>query len=371
MKIIWKIWYSLILICIVFLVSEKTNAQELKVLTSPTLFTFINSDDSENKTIEPSAVVPIGDGRFLLVADDKDDGAGNSLKIVEAATGKILKVITKTRLQPLPKEPKWEALAKDDEGNYYVVGSHNNAEAPKLATRSLMFRFRLVNEAEQDARKIEIDETSKRELDVKESLTTLELYSSVPSNNKVKIEGLAVRKTDCGKELIIGLREPLDVTKADTVKVYAAIIPNAGDNKAVIKLALKPLFQFNAEKTADNTPFKLSSVEYVQDLKGFLVLTSTETTDANNKPVFHGNALWFVKDEMIKDARPKNFADGYGNVTVQKILEFQPTLKAEGICLLSQKDQKTFRFAIVFDNDAKDSGIGGKMQFLELSTAQN
>jgi len=370
MKVTWKIWSSLILVSIVFLVSEKTVAQELKVLATPAPVSLKNSDDSENQTIEPSAVEPIGGGKFLLVADDKDDGNGNSLKIIETSTGKVLKTLTK--IQSSDKNPKWEALAKDEQENYYVIGSHNNADAQKLARRSLMFRFRLNNEMEQDAAKIEIDAASVRELDVKESLTALQLYSTVPANNKVKIEGLAVRKTVCGQELIIGFREPFDITKADTVKVYSAIIPNdAFESKAIIKLSLKPLFQLNAEKTADKTPFQLSSIEYVQDLKGFLVLTSTETKDASNKAVSHGNALWFVSDEMIETARPTNFSESYKTAPTQKVLKFQPSMKAEGICLLSKRNQKTFRFALVFDNDAEETKIGGKMQFIELSTAPN
>ena len=368
MKRICNISNLLILWTVIFWLATTTTAQDLKVLAAPTPFNLMNSDGSENKTIEPSAVALIGNGKFLLVADDKDDDAGNSLKIVDAATGKVLKLITKVRLQPSPKEPKWEALAKDDQNNYYVSGSHNNKDADKLANRSFMFRFKLENESEQDAQKIEIKVGSKQELDIKESLTALKLYNAEPSDNKVKIEGLAVRNNGCQQELIIGFREPFD-----TVKVYSAIVPNNNAvNNLPIKLSLKPFFHFNAGNTADGTQFQLSSIEYVPDLKGFLVMTSTETTDpTTQKPVFHGNALWFVRDEMIEVARPAEFSESYKPVAAQKVLDFQLTLKAEGICLLSRKDQQTFRFIIVFDNDAKDTKIGGKMQFLELSTTQN
>jgi hypothetical protein len=364
MKVIWKIWYLLILVSFVFSVSERAFAQDLKILTTTEPLFLKNSDNSENQTIEPSAASPIGNGKFLLVADDKDDGKGNSLKIIEVSTRKILKTLQK--FQPSKKNPKWEALAKDETGNYYLIGSHNNADAEKLAARSLMFRFRLKNEAEQDAEKIEIATDSVRELDVKESLTALQLYSPNPPDNTVKIEGLAVRKNGGQQQLIVGFRLP-----SCRVKVYFAVIPNdSSENKAIIKLSLKPLFQFNAGETADNTLFQLSSIEYVQDLKGFFVLTSTETADAAGKPVFHGNALWFVSDKSIQPLRSAVFTDSDKLVPAKKILDFQPLLKAEGICLLS-KDQKTFRLAIVFDNDAEDTKVGGKIQLIDLSTAQS
>lgn len=364
MKFVWKIWYLLILVSFVFPVSERVFAQDLKVLPISEPLSLKNADESENHLIEPSAAATIGNGKFLLVADDKDDGNGNSLKIIEVSTRKILNTLPK--LQSSKKNPKWEALAKDETGNYYVIGSHNNADAEKLAARSLVFRFRLKNEAEQDAKNMEINPDSIRKLDVTGSLTALQLYSPNPSENTVKIEGLAVRKNGDQQELIVGFRLP-----SCKIKTYFAVIPNdTPENKKVIILSLKPLFQFDAGTTADNTPFQLSSIEYVQELKGFLVLTSTETTDTAGKTVFHGNALWFVSDESIKPLPSAVFTDSDKVVPAKKVsADFQPALKAEGISLLS-KDQTTFHLAVVFDNDAEDTKIGGKIQFIDLSTAQ-
>jgi len=42
------------------------------------------------------------------------------------------------------------------------------------------------------------------------------------------------------------------------------------------------------------TPYRLSSIEYVQEWKGFLVITSTE----DDKNMFHGNKLWFIPDSL-------------------------------------------------------------------------
>src|SRR5262245_28485107 len=78
---------------------------------------FLTADKgSEDRRIEPSGVVAIGDGSLLLVACDKNA----CLSVVEAATGRIKQSFS---LGVLDKRPKWEALAHDDEGAYYVIGS--------------------------------------------------------------------------------------------------------------------------------------------------------------------------------------------------------------------------------------------------------
>lgn len=356
-KILWAVVIALFLT----IYSENIKAQEIKLLTRETAVVFKNIDGSDSKAFEPSAVEPIGNGKFLLVADDKDV-KGKSLKIVEAATGRVLKTLD--RIQPVDKNPKWEAMAKDEQGNYYVIGSHNHVDdEQKLALRSLMFSFRLENEMEPDGMNIAIDTKTIKPLNVKDSLTSLGLYNHIPANNTVKIEGLAVRTNGTQKELIFGFREPSNI-----VQVYLATIP--GDelkNPALFKFSLERFFQFDAGTTSDNTFYKLSSIEYVQDLKGFLVLTSTETAGIDGKPVFHGNALWFVSNKASKDAQAKLLTAGDKSTMAQKIFEFEPAMKVEGICLLNSRKNKTYRIGLVYDNDAEDSGLSGKMQFIELA----
>jgi hypothetical protein len=351
----WKMFGVIALFLCFVIYAENISAQELKVLNRSEPVGFAN-----DAAIEPSAVEAIGNGKFLLVADDKD-ADGKSLKVVEAATGKMINLLDK--IQPTKKNPKWEGMAKDEFGNYFVIGSHfEEADAERLASRSLMFSFRLVDENEQDGTKIAIDTATIKPLNVKDSLTSIGLYNIIPAQTKAKIEGLAVKTNGCRTEIIVGLREP-----ADFVQVYSATMPTDELKNALpFALSLKPLFQFNAGKTSDNTPYKLSSIEYIAGLKGFIILTSTETT-VNNKPVFHGNALWFASDSAIEAAQPKLLTDNFKPAKVQKVLEFEPTMKAEGICLLSANTPNTFKLAIMFDNDTKDSGMLGKMEFLSLA----
>jgi hypothetical protein len=343
------------MLAVIFTV-ENADAQDYKInqLAEPLTFKDRKADRTltDSTTNEPSAVAVIGNGKYLLVADDKDDGAGNSLKIVEADSGIFIKLLK--NIQDSPKNPKWEAITRDNDGNFYVIGSHNNPEdVSKLAARSRLFRFHLVNEAETDPMKFEICTDSVRELDVKESLTSLNLYGSA-APRKVKIEGLAARTNGNRKELVFGFREPFDATTAAT-QIYIAELPTGEIGKGVItKLLLKPFFQFaaGAPKLSPNTtePYRLSSIEYVKSLNGFLVMTSTE--DTTNK--FHGNAIWLVSGEK----------DNFKTIQAKKIYEFKPEMKAEGLSIFPSMDNKKFRLVIVFDNDAKSPGM---IQFLELS----
>jgi hypothetical protein len=81
----------------------------------------------------------------------------------------------------------------------------------------------------------------------------------------------------------------------------------------------------------------------------------------------NGNSLWFISDKAIEDAQPKLFSDNYKPATVQKLLDFEPTMKAEGICLLPNNTPSIFLPAIMFDNDTKDSGMLGQPEFLSLA----
>ena len=165
---------------------------------------------------------------------------------------------------------------------------------------------------------------------------------------------------------MFGLREPSLFTE-----IYSAELPPENEIKkdSVIKLSLKPYFRFDAGTTSDKTRLKLSSIEYAPALKGFLLLTSSETTviaaNGEGKPVFHGNVLWFVGDEQIKTAQ--------SSVKAERISEFEPTIKAEGFCLLPSNDQKITRLAIVYDNDTEDFNKAkadkiplGMLQLVEL-----
>ena len=82
----------------------------------------------------------------------------------------------------------------------------------------------------------------------------------------------------------------------DKVRVFVADITSAPSPDAEIEL--KPAFSFLAEPR-DGLPSELTSLEYVPELAGCLVVTATE--DEEN--AFHGNTLWFVPDGQTDQAR--------------------------------------------------------------------
>jgi hypothetical protein len=347
-------------------------AQEIQVTATEKPFTFKLTDKTDDRITEPSAVETIDkDGKYLLAADDKSDASPLNLRIIQASDGRVIKPF---QIPDAPEKPKWEAITKDEQGFFYLIGSHaakNGDNAAKLLARSHLYRFRLI--MNEDPSKIDVDKSSITEFDIKSSLKELKIYTDNPSEENVKIEGLAFKTIEGKKHLIFGLSEP-----SALVQIYSAAFPTVEKKGEIIKLSLKLYFQFDAKTTSDKTPFKLSSIEYVPNWKGFLILTSSETTEkaanGKDKPVFHGNAIWFVSDEKIKASRPAKFSESIKPVEAQKVPEFEvKTMKAEGFCLMPTTDKKITRLAIVFDNDTEDMKkaepdkfLVGMMQFIEL-----
>ena len=294
--------------------------------------------------LEASAVEPIGDGRLLLVADDKVNG----LMVVEAATG--LRVGPPLTSTAFPSEgAKWEAMARDDAGAYYLIGSHSGRPS-ELAAHSYLLRFRLKGGG-ADGAALAIDESSVTRFDIAEALAREGLYNLAdPTKNRVKIEGLAVRSVAAGvaaagQQLVIGLREP------DTpITAYAAQIPSGTTGTgAPQRLALRKLFTFPAG-TRESVRSQLSSLEYVPGWQGFLIVTSSEDND--NK--YHGNTLWFKPD---------------GQSAPRKIAVFGVGIKAEGLCLLGTETVQGYavaRIALVYDNDAARTKAPSLIQMLTL-----
>lgn len=315
-----------------------------KVIHNGDLISFFNSDGTENKVLEPSAVQAINE-RYLLVADDKLA----NLLIVEAASGKIVKPLS------IPgftiEKPKWEAMTSDGQF-FYIIGSHavkTDDPSKKLAARSHLLRFKLTN-VDGDVSKIEID--SVNELDIKASLSKLALYNPDPKDNSVKIEGLAVRSKDSKNELFFALREPHNAMWVFSSEIASNPKPNE-------ELNLRLSFSFDAG-TVGLVPLRLSSMEYIPQLDGFLVITSTE----DEKNSFFGNALWFVQNASIRNYQP------WKPVSASRLWFFDQQMKAEGICLLPGSTGEKTRLAIVYDNDAEDTQKTGRMRIIELSKGQ-
>ncbi|HKO99927.1 MAG TPA: hypothetical protein VJU86_23335 [Pyrinomonadaceae bacterium] len=112
-------------------ITTGTHAQEISE-SGPVVFF------KDQPNIEPSGVLPIGDGSYLLVADDNT----RDLLIVEKQSGKILRANLVVR--GLNRNADWEAMAKDG-ADFYLIGSKGPRE--HFVTGSTKRDFRIVFDA--------------------------------------------------------------------------------------------------------------------------------------------------------------------------------------------------------------------------------
>ena len=322
---------------------SRATAQELR-LEPTSLPAPILVDGKVDRVIEASGVEPLGDGRRLLVAHDKHP----SLFIVETATARVLgKPITSPKF-PAPSPlggPKWEGIARDSEGNFYLIGAHTGKTDEERTAKSVLLRFR-INDSDSPS----IDDASVVSWHIARSLAANLQAEGLPpaAVAKRKIEGLAVRESrnaggSIKRELLIGLRAP-----TDKVRVFEADI--SGSPSPDAELELKPAFAFAAE-SREGLPSELTSLEYVPELAGSLVVTASEDEDN----AFHGNILWFVPDGVTGQA--------------QKVATFEVAMKAEGLAVLGVEktaDQTAVKLLITYDNDPHATKIPSRIQTATL-----
>lgn len=309
-------------------------------LESATLPAPILERGNVNVVIEASGVEPIGAGRRFLVAHDK----APALHVVDAATGALVGApITSTKF-PAPSRtgPKWEGMARDLDGNFYLIGAHNGKTDEERTSKSVLLRFRL-----KDSDSPAIDDASVVRWEISRPLVGALKAAGLDDSavGKRKIEGLAVRDRSGRRELAIGLREP-----GDKVRAFVADVTNA---KRDAVLDLQPLFAFQAEPR-EGVPSQLTTMEYAPTLGGFLVITASE--DANN--AFHGNTLYFV-------------ADGETSRAV-KIATFEVAMKAEGLAILGSEHsagRTTVHLLLTYDNDPHSTRIPSRFQTVNLVRA--
>jgi hypothetical protein len=305
---------------------------------------LVDAAGKPNLVIEASGVEPIGDGRRVLVAHDKHP----ALFVVDVATGRIVGEPFTSAKFPEPSKlggPKWEGMARDAEGNYYIIGAHVGKTDEERTCKSVLLRFRL-KDSDQPA----IDDASVVSWHIARSLESALKAQGLDAKAVAerKIEGLAIRETrkadgSTTRELAIGLRAPTDKVRAFVADITAPPSPDA-------ELELKPLFTFEAEKREGFTS-ELTSLEYVPALEGYLVVTASE--DENN--AFHGNTLWFVHDGVTDRAR--------------KIATFEVAMKAEGLAVLAAEKngpRTDVKLLITFDNDPHATRIPSRFQTATL-----
>ena len=295
-------------------------------------------------TIEASGVEPIGDGHRILVAHDKHP----ALFVVDVATGCIVgEPITSAKF-PEPSKlggPKWEGMARDAEGNYYIIGAHVGKTDEERASKSVLLRFRL-KDSDQPA----IDDASVVRWDISRSLESVLKAERLDPRavGQRKIEGLAIRESrkpdgSACREMAIGLRAPTDKVRAFVADITATPSPES-------EVELKPLFTFQADPREGFTS-ELTSMEHIPALGGFLVVTASE--DETN--AFHGNTLWFVADGIHGPAR--------------KIATFEVAMKAEGLTALGTEtdgSRTSVKLLITYDNDPHATKIPSRFQTATL-----
>ncbi len=313
-------------------------AQDLE-LTQSTLPQPFLEDGSVNGVIEASGVEPLPDGRRFLLAHDK----APALHVVDLATGRLEGSPLVSARFPVQNGagPKWEGMALDSEGRFYIIGAHNGKTDQERATKSHLLRFQLKAQGDPV-----IDDASVASFHVARAIESALKAQGVSPElvAERKVEGLSIREqkgTDGSlrRELLIGLRAP-----TDRVRVFAADLSTPPSPDA--ELELKPLFTFEAERR-EGFVSELTAMEYAPALKGVLVVTASE--DKAN--AFHGNTLYFIPDGTTDRAT--------------KVAVFEPAMKCEGLTVLSSEAEggaTKVKLLFTFDNDPHATKIPSRFQ---------
>ena len=231
-------------------------------------------------------------------------------------------------------------MALDSDGNYYLVGSHSGKSDEERAASSAIVRFRL-----RGGDSPAIDDASVTRWDISRSLEAALHVQKLDEKQLAerRIGGLAIREVGGRRQLVIGLSAPDDKVRAFAADITTTPSPDAS-------LELRPMFTFDAGQ-CEGVAARLTSLEYVPAMSGFLVLTATE--DANH--AFHGNTLWLVADGETRRAR--------------QYTTFEVAMKAEGLTVLGVQASghlTTIRILIAYDNDAHATKIPSRFQTATL-----
>jgi hypothetical protein len=314
-----------------FAVSALAHHYRLESASKPAPFL---RDGRADVAIEPSGVAPLGDGRRVLVADEK----AAALHLVDVATGAIVGApLGSSKLPPATKMgPSWEGMAVDSEGNYYLVGSHSGKSDEERAASSVVLRFRLRSDDPPA-----IDDASVVRWDIAGPLEAALRAQGLDAARVAEREvgGLAVREAGGRRELVIGLRKP-----DDKVRAFAADITDAPSPDATLRL--RRLFAFDAGRREGIAP-QLTSLEYVPVMGGYLVLTAM--VGADNK--VHGNTL-----SLVNSGQPS---------TARSYATFEAGMKAGGLAVLGVKatsHQTEIKLLITYDNDPHATGLPSRFQ---------
>jgi hypothetical protein len=300
-------------------------------------------DGRVDDAIEPSGVAPVGDGRRVLVANEQ----AVSLQVVDLATGAILGEPLGSAKFPASTAPgpNWGGMARDSEGNYYLIGSHGGKDDVERAASSVVIRFRL-----RAGEPLAIDDSSVVRWDVARALEAALRSEGLDASRVAqrRVEGLAVREGGGRRQLVIGLSQP-----DDKVRAYSADITTAP--KSGTELKLRPVFAFAPGPREGVVP-RLTSLEFVAEMGGFIILTSSVGADN----AFRGNTIWYIPNYEKEAAIPYE--------------TFEKGMKAGGLAVLgvtSTGDRTEINLLITYDNDPRASGIASRFQTAKLVHERN
>jgi hypothetical protein len=291
-------------------------------------------DSRPDAVIEPSGVAPLGDGRRVLVADDKSA----SLHVVDVSTGALLATpLGSSKLPPTTQTgPSWEGMALDSEGNYYLVGSHSGKSDEERAATSTVVRFRL-RSGDPPA----IDDASVVRWNIVGPLEAALRADGLDAARVAEREvgGLAIREVGGRRELVIGLRKP-----DDKVRAFAADITDVPSPDAT--LSLRRTFAFDAV-SREGVASQLTSLEYVPAMGGFLVLTAM--MGADNR--VQGNTL-----SLVNNGQP---------TTARSYATFEAGMKSGSLAVLGVKatsHRTEIKLLITYDNDPHATRLPSRFQ---------
>ena len=284
--------------------------------------------------IEPSGVAPLGDGRRVLVADDK----AAVLHVVDVATGAIVGApLGSSKLPPTTKTgPRWEGMALDSEGNYYLVGSHSGKSDEERAASSVVVRFRL-----RDGDAPAIDDASVVRWSIARALEAALRRRGSMRRGSRNGRSRGWRFARAGADASWSSDSASRTTRS------APSPPTSPPRRRPdATLSLRPLFAFDAGRREGITP-QLTSLEYVPVMGGFLVLTAALGTDN----AVRDNTLW-----LVNNGQPH---------VVRSYATFEVAMKAGGLAVLDVKatgHRTEIKLLITYDNDPHATRLPSRFQ---------
>lgn len=221
---------------------------------------------------EPSAIVQLADGRFLVVEDEKDHPFA---LLTLASDGPQSVEVPERDEGPLHKLSDLEGLAMDPAGRIVAVTSHSRTgDGEEKKSRQKLVCFRVVGN-----RLVEASATT----DLKTALVAAHpVLAAAAELRDVKGEGglniEAIEFRADGKALLVGLRSPLLDGKAIVAVVEN---PSAVFDSGAIPVVAAALLPLDLEGRG------IRSLAHVPALNGYLVVGGPVARDA--QPF----ALWF------------------------------------------------------------------------------